>query len=63
MLLIPVAIQLLTCTSTSDAGVVDTCGYLCELLEEETHSQALEFACDIICDVEGIREFIKLINR
>ncbi|XP_064603681.1 countin-1-like [Liolophura sinensis] len=46
-----------------NAGVVGTCGELCQLLEQKTGSQALGAVCDILCDVVGIEEFIKLIEK
>ncbi|MCI3311102.1 saposin domain-containing protein, partial [Escherichia coli] len=46
-----------------NAGVIGTCGELCELLAEKTGSKALGAVCDILCDIAGIEEFIKLINK
>lgn len=50
-------------TDTLDAGVVGTCGELCELLEEKTGSKFAGLACNLLCDYVGIKEFIKLIEE
>ena len=47
----------------SDVGIVGTCGDLCQLLEQKTGSQALGVACDLLCDIVGIREFVNIINE
>ncbi|CAC5419551.1 unnamed protein product [Mytilus coruscus] len=44
-------------------GVVGTCGALCSALAQKTGSQALGEVCDLICDIAGIEEFIKLIEK
>ncbi|KAK3774916.1 hypothetical protein RRG08_007273 [Elysia crispata] len=44
-------------------GVVGTCGQLCQLLAEKTGSQLLGAACTILCDIEGVQEFVKLIQE
>ena len=44
-------------------GVVGTCGVLCHALAQKTGSQALGAVCDILCDVVGIKEFIKLVQK
>ncbi|KAK7504838.1 hypothetical protein BaRGS_00003866, partial [Batillaria attramentaria] len=46
-----------------NAGVVGTCGELCQLLEEKTNNKALGAVCNILCDIVGIEEFIKLIEK
>ena len=46
-----------------DAGVVGTCGKLCSLLEQKTGSQALGVVCDLLCDIVGIEEFIKIVQK
>ncbi|CAH1791389.1 unnamed protein product [Owenia fusiformis] len=46
-----------------NSGVVGSCSALCSLLEQETGSKALGVVCTLFCDVEGIKEFIKIINR
>jgi hypothetical protein len=45
-----------------EGGVVGTCGVLCHALAQKTGSQALGAVCDILCDVVGIKEFIKLVH-
>nr|XP_022329160.1 countin-1-like [Crassostrea virginica] len=45
------------------SGVVGSCGALCSLLEQKTGSQALGAVCNILCDIVGIEEFIKLVQE
>ena len=45
-----------------DVGIVGSCGQLCQLLEQKTGSQALGVACDLLCDIVGIQEFVKIIQ-
>ena len=33
-----------------DAGVVGTCGELCQLLEQKVHSQLAGVVCNLLCD-------------
>jgi hypothetical protein len=42
---------------------VNKCGVLCHALAQKTGSQALGAVCDILCDVVGIKEFIKLVQK
>ena len=44
-------------------GVVDTCGHLCDLVEEKTGSGILGFICTMGCDFLGLEEFVKLIEK
>jgi len=46
-----------------NAGVVGTCGTLCQALAQKTGSQAVGAICNILCDIEGVEEFIKLIEK
>ncbi|CAF1521261.1 unnamed protein product [Rotaria magnacalcarata] len=46
-----------------DSGIVGTCGTLCQALAEKTGSQLIGTICDLACDVIGIDEFIKLIEK
>ncbi|CAF3725569.1 unnamed protein product [Rotaria sp. Silwood1] len=46
-----------------DTGIIGTCGTLCEALAEKTGSQLIGTVCDLVCDVVGIDEFIKLIEK
>ncbi|CAF0722424.1 unnamed protein product [Rotaria sordida] len=46
-----------------DTGIIGTCGTLCQALAEKTGSEILGTVCDIVCDVVGIDEFIKLIEK
>ena len=49
--------------SIVESGVVGSCGALCSLLEQKTGSQALGAVCNILCDIVGIEEFIKLVQE
>ena len=46
-----------------DAGVVGGCADLCGILANKTNSQAAGIACNLLCDVVGIKEFINIIER
>ena len=46
-----------------DVGVVGGCADLCGILENKTHSQAAGVACNLLCDVVGIKEFINIIEK
>ncbi|KAK7104013.1 countin-3-like [Littorina saxatilis] len=46
-----------------NAGIVGSCGSLCNALEQKTGSQALGVVCDLLCDIVGIEEFVKLIQK
>ncbi|XP_076463460.1 countin-3-like [Babylonia areolata] len=46
-----------------NAGVVGTCGTLCQALAQKTGSQALGEVCTILCDIAGVEEFVKLIQK
>jgi hypothetical protein len=45
-----------------DSGIIGTCGTLCSALAQKTGSQLIGTICDLVCDVVGIEEFIKLIE-
>ena len=46
-----------------DAGVVGSCGELCGKLANKTNSEAAGAVCTILCDIFGVEEFIKIINK
>lgn len=46
-----------------DSGIIGTCGTLCTALAQKTGSQLIGTICDLVCDVVGIEEFIKLIEK
>lgn len=46
-----------------DVGVVDTCGDLCDLVEEKSGSTFLGTLCTLTCNTLGIIEFVKLANK
>jgi hypothetical protein len=46
-----------------DTGIIGTCGTLCEALAEKTDIPILGTICDLVCDIFGIEEFIKLIEK
>jgi hypothetical protein len=45
-----------------NAGVAGTCGKLCGAIENATKSKPIGEVCSLVCEVEGIKEFIKLID-
>lgn len=44
-------------------GVIGSCSALCNALAQKTGSQALGEVCTLICDIAGVEEFIKLIEK
>ncbi|KAK3597884.1 hypothetical protein CHS0354_029466 [Potamilus streckersoni] len=46
-----------------NSGIIGSCEILCTALEEKTGSKAIGAVCNILCDVVGIEEFIKLIDK
>jgi len=46
----------------SEGGVVGGCADLCGLLAAKT-SPAIGTVCNILCDVVGVEEFIKVIQK
>ncbi|XP_012942224.1 countin-1 [Aplysia californica] len=46
-----------------NAGVVGTCGTICNALAQKTGSQVLGAACNILCDIAGVEEFVKLVEK
>jgi hypothetical protein len=46
-----------------DSGIIGTCGTLCTALAQKTGSQLIGTICDLVCDVVGIEEFIKLLEH
>jgi len=46
-----------------NGGVVGTCGTLCGALQQKTGSAALGAVCNILCDIAGVEEFVKLIQK
>ena len=49
--------------SHTDAGVVGTCGELCGILAKDVNSKVVGEVCNILCDVVGVEEFVKLIEK
>ena len=47
----------------ADVGVVGGCGDLCSLLAQKTNSSIAGTVCELLCDVTGIEEFIKVIQK
>ena len=57
---------LLTIVATSphvDGGVIGGCSDLCEKLANKTHNNEAGLACNILCDLVGIRTFIAILNK
>jgi len=46
-----------------DTGIIGTCGTLCQALAQKTGSELIGTICNLVCDVFGIEEFIKLIEK
>ncbi|CAF1464454.1 unnamed protein product [Rotaria magnacalcarata] len=44
-------------------GVMNTCGELCDLVAEKSGSSLLGFLCTFGCDILGIEEFVKIIDK
>ncbi|CAL1529115.1 unnamed protein product [Lymnaea stagnalis] len=44
-------------------GVVGTCADICNLLQQKTGSEILGAVCNILCDIEGVNEFVKLVEK
>jgi hypothetical protein len=44
-------------------GILDTCGNLCDIVTEKTGSSILGFICMFGCDVLGIEEFVKIMDK
>ena len=43
--------------------MVGGCADVCQALENKTHSQAAGVACNLLCDIVGIKEFINIIEK
>jgi len=46
-----------------DTGIIGTCQTLCTALAQKTGSELIGVICNLVCDVVGIEEFIKMIER
>jgi hypothetical protein len=44
-------------------GIVGSCQALCSYVEQKTGSQIVGTVCDILCDIAGIDEFVKIIEK
>jgi hypothetical protein len=44
-------------------GILNSCGELCSLVTDKTGSTFLGFVCMAGCDVLGINEFVKIIDK
>ncbi|KAK0060817.1 countin-1 [Biomphalaria pfeifferi] len=44
-------------------GVVGTCADICGLVEQKTGSEVLGAVCNILCDIAGVEEFVKLVEK
>lgn len=44
-------------------GVVGGCGKVCSYVEEKTGSKTVGVVCNILCDLVGIDEFVKVIEQ
>jgi len=41
----------------------NTCGAICSVLANETGSTVIGATCNVLCDIEGVREFTKLVRK
>jgi len=46
-----------------NGGVVGGCGTLCQALATKTGNQILGEVCNVLCDIVGVEEFVKLIEK
>lgn len=46
-----------------DTGILGSCQTLCNALAQKTGSAAAGVVCNLVCDVVGIEEFIKMIEN
>ena len=44
-------------------GILDTCGDLCDIVADKTGSSILGFVCMFGCDVLGLEEFVKIMDK
>lgn len=44
-------------------GVVGECSTLCSYVEKQSGSQVLEVVCNVLCDLVGVDEFVKIIDQ
>ncbi|KAH9507671.1 hypothetical protein Btru_053424 [Bulinus truncatus] len=44
-------------------GVIGTCADLCGILEQKTGSQVVGAVCNILCDIAGVDEFVKIVEK
>ena len=47
----------------TEEGVVGGCSALCSVVQNKTGSQPVGAVCDILCDLVGVQEFSKLIDK
>ena len=49
----------------SDIGVVGGCGELCSIVANKfaNGNQVVDTVCSLLCDIVGIKEFIKIIQE
>lgn len=46
-----------------NVGVIGSCGELCTLLSQKIPGQLLNAVCNILCDIAGVEEFVKLVEK
>lgn len=44
-------------------GILNSCGELCDIVADKSGSSFLGFVCMVGCDVFGIEEFVKLMDK
>ena len=49
---------------STDAGVLRTCAAICTIVEDKTGgNKVIGEVCDILCDIVGADEFMKLVEK
>ncbi len=49
--------------TSSEVGVVGGCAKICTALEEKVNIELVGTLCDIVCDIEGVEEFVKIVQK
>jgi hypothetical protein len=44
-------------------GVVGSCSEICGFVQKKTNSKTIGTVCNILCDVVGIEEFVKIVKN
>ena len=44
-------------------GVIGSCGEICSYVQDKTGSQIVGVVCNLLCDIAGVDEFIKIVDN